>query len=479
MRVSPRRQLPLYIACMVAASAPSIVRADEPVAAGEPRLMNETAEATTVVDAFDKGNPFDLHLTLGFRQSWRSASIRRETALFQPGLSTGNFTARTENVASYSQATSILDVGADIGLWKDLALVFRLPLILSDTRELKALDGSDQNPERLQDPSGDQLFRVPFKSPPRSGVDWLSVGLNYAIFNQRRDQTKPTWVVGLEGRFAIGPRLSACNDDAPVKCPDPVNPSLSRDPGISRGMHGLVLHTTFSRRYGYIEPYAGFRMLAEFARQSSDFGATNDLKGALLNHPPLVGTFTIGTEAIPWENREKFQRVVADLKFSGSYHSPGREYSELYDALGSSQARSLRNPNPGGYTLGASGSVVDPNAEKVYFTGITDQQEYGSFRAATSVTVQAGEYVKFVAGLGVTYAQSHLITTADACNPDFKGDRGAAGPCVASSGPGGRSQEVTGIPNPNHRQVIDLPGRRFSADDSTIVDLWINGVVMF
>jgi len=38
---------------------------------------------------------------------------------------------------------------------------------------------------------------------------------------------------------------------------------------------------------------------------------------------------------------------------------------------------------------------------------------------------------------------------------------------------------ATGIPNPNHRPVIDLPGRRFSADDTTLVDLWLSGVVMF
>jgi hypothetical protein len=285
--------------------------------------------------------------------------------------------------------------------------------------------------------------------------------------------------VGLEGRFAVGPRLHACNEDAPVKCPDPVNPTLNRDPGISRGMHALAIHTTFSRRYGYVEPYSSFRLQAEFPQSNSDFGATNDLRGALLNHPPLIGTFSVGTEVIPWENREKFQRVVGDLRFSGSYHSPGREYSELFDALGSSSARSLRAANPGGYVLGGSGSVVDPNAPKVYFTGITDQQAYGSFRASTQITVQAGQYVKFIAGLGVTYMQSHLITSADACNPGTKNDVGAAGPCHSLGNAAGGQATPTGIPNPNHRQVIDLPGRRFSVDDSTIVDLWLNGVVMF
>ena len=461
-------------------------RADEPVAASEPRLMSETAEVTSVVDAFDKDDPFDIHLTLGFQQTWKHADIRRETTLDQPGLSTGGFVARTENIASYSQSISTLNLGMDVGLFHDLALVFRLPVILSDSRELTDLNGSSNpsNAGRLQDTNGQPLFSVPFKSPTRSGVDWFSAALNWAIMNQQRDETKPTWVLGVEGRFGIGPSLHACNENAPngIKCPDPSNPLVDRkDPGISRGMNAIAAHTIFSRRYGYVEPYAGFRMLAEFAQSRSDFGATNELKGSLSNHPPLVGTFTMGMEVIPWERREQFQRLVADFRFRGSYMSPGREYSELFDALGASSAGTLRSPNPVGYHLDPVGgvkSVRDPDQGNVYFRGITDQQAYGSFGASGSVTWQAGEYVKFTAGLGITYNQSHLVSSADSCNPDFKSsqDISASGPCRVSSG---GAQTVTGIPNPNHRDVIDLPGRRFSVDDTTIVDLWLNGVVMF
>jgi hypothetical protein len=38
---------------------------------------------------------------------------------------------------------------------------------------------------------------------------------------------------------------------------------------------------------------------------------------------------------------------------------------------------------------------------------------------------------------------------------------------------------VSGIPNPNYRAVIDSPGRRFSIDDTTVISLWVAGVVMF
>lgn len=471
MPVSGRRLGSTLLCAAIFVAAPA--RADEPVAAKEPRLLRETGENTTVIDAFDGDDPFDANLLLTYRQMWKNASIRRESALQQPGLATGGFVPANENVASYSQSTSIIEVGADVGIFRDLALSLRLPIIVADTRELSGLDGSERNPQRLQDPTGAQLFNVPFKSPTRSGIDWFSVALNYAVFNQQRDDTKPTWVVGAEGRFAIGPRLHACNDDAAVECPDTVTPSINRDPGISRGMNTIVAHTVFSHRYGYVEPYLGFRFLVDLPQSNSDFGAANDIRGSLQSRPPLIGTFTVGMEVFPWENREQFQRLAFDFKVRGSYHSPGRDYSELFDALGTSQAASLRTPNPAAYRSdGSTGSVVDPGSTRVFFTGITDQTAFGSFGGSAGLTFQAGEYVKFTLGLGLTYLQSHLITAADACNPDFRGDIGTSGPCRGTAGP-------TGIPNPNHRPVIDLPGRRFSVDDTTIVDLWVSGVVMF
>jgi hypothetical protein len=374
----------------------------------------------------------------------------------------------------------VLDLGAEVGLYHDLALVLRLPIIISDSRELADLNGSAANPQRLQDGAGGQLFTVPFKSPTRSGFDWFSVGLAYAIFNQRRDSSKPTWVIGADWRTAIGPRLHACNDGAAVKCPDPATPTNSRDPGISRGMNGVVAHTTFSKRIGYVEPYVGIKGLLELPQSNSDFGATNDLKGNLLVRPPIVGTVMTGLEVVPWENRESFQKIAVDVRALGSYHSPGRDYTELFDALGSSQAGTLRQANPAQFKLGTDGrtSVADQDPTKrVFFSGITDQEAYGTFGGSASITWQAGEYVKFSAGGGFTYVQPHVITASDACNPDFRGDLGASGPCRSQPGQG--QQVVTGIPNPNYRAVIDSPGRRFVVDDGTIIDLFVTGVVMF
>jgi hypothetical protein len=212
---------------------------------------------------------------------------------------------------------------------------------------------------------------------------------------------------------------------------------------------------------------------ADFPNSSSDFGKWNPAQD-LDRTPPLQGSFALGLEVIPYEAREQFQRLTADFRFKGTYHSPGRDYSELFDALGASQATSLRTPNPASYYISpATGkSVVDPSSENVYFSGITEVAAYGSFTLSTSATWQAGEYIKFTLGAGFTYAQSHLITTADVCTPNGNTSLGAAGPCVSNG-------VVQGVPNPDHRDIIDLPGHRFSVDDTTIVDLYAMGIVMF
>jgi hypothetical protein len=485
-------------------------RADEPRKVTEPRVLKEPAEVTQVVDAFDDDDPFDLHLTLGYQHTWKSANILRESFINQPGLATGGFTASTMNVAKYTETTSRLNTRADIGVFKDIALVVRVPIILSNDRKLEGLDGSDDvQPVVLQGAPGEQLFSLPFKSPTRSGVEYLAVGVDLGIMNQFRDRTKPTWIVGLEGRFSVSEPMHPCTESTnglnqagpQKKCAHPSDINRNgRDgefidngrslegsfkggqkPGVSRGVTGLELHTMLSKRIKYIEPYGGFRALFEFQNENSEYGQT-DFEGSLVNHPPLEGSMILGMYVIPWEVRDAFQRVSIDFRFTGTYRSEGRDYSELFDALGSSDALSLRHPNFASYRgidppVNNNYSEVDPNSQRVYFSGLTDVQQHGIYKFSTEFTWQAGEYVKFALGGGYTIVQSHLISFDQPCNPDIDNKRLAtAGPCKSTAGDQVRA---TGKPNPNYRPTINIPGRRFLVDDSHAFDAWINATVMF
>ncbi len=483
-------------------------RADEPMKVGEPRVMSEPGEVTDVVDAFDGDDVFDLHLTLGYQYSTRSAHIRRESAInsaANPGLSSGDFTSSEMNVATYDETTSRLNTRADIGLYHDIALYLRMPIILSNDRKLSDLNGSAavQNITAMGGPADPgPLFTLPFNAPQRSGIEYLALGFDFAFMNQFRDRTKPTWMAGFEARFGLGEPLHACNADiAALQCAnftdvnrsgkagdapgieEGVFSSGSGSPGVSRGTTGLELHSFISRRIKYIEPYAGFRTLFEFPQDKSDFGAT-DLKGSLVNHPPLQGWVYAGLQIIPWEQREQFQRVTFDGRVGASYRSEGRDYSELFDALGSSTAPSIRRPTYATYKLDPAAndgsSVADQSSQHVYFTGITDVAAYMGWQAAVSVTWQAGEYIKFTAGGVYTREQGHIITADQPCNPDFNNDIGASGPCRNEKVVGtSKTINQTGIPNPNYRPTIDAVGRRFKTEDSNLWDAFVMGIVMF
>jgi hypothetical protein len=481
-----------------------VARADEPRTSTEPRVMMEPGWVVDVVDAFDDGDPFDVNVSLGFQYLTKSARILRESTIARPGLTTGGFTARTMNVADFSESTSKLVPRVDIGVYKDLAIHVSLPIILNNARSLKPISGSDQAPTGRIAPAlagapGEKLFNLPFTSPDRSGLEHIAVGLDVNIFNQARDRTKPTWLFGFEGRFSVGTPMHACNPNkarGEVECADPgdinrdgrrqgefeANSVEPRSPGITRGTNAIELHTLLSKRVKYLEPYGGFSALFEFQNSSSDYGVT-DVEASLVNHPPLVGTMTLGLMVHPYENREKWSRVTIDLRFQGEYHSEGRDYSELFDALGSSRVGSLRQPQWAGYRTnpdcptggaGCPPSIVDTGSQKTYFTGLTDVHAYGSYRGSISAMWQASEFVRFHFGVGYRHDQAHGITVDQTCNPDIKNDLGRSGPCSTNNG-----NTSTGIPNPNYRASINAVGRRYAVDSSNTFDIFASGVVMF
>jgi hypothetical protein len=487
---------------LLAAAAPAA--ADEPRSATEPRVMMEPGYVVDVIDAFDdNGDPFDLNLSLAFGYSSKSARITRETTAFQPGLSTGNFTAHTLNVADYSATTTRLVPRVDIGIYHDLALHVSLPIILNYAQNLKGVSGEGANSPALAGAPGEgALFKLPFTAPTRSGLEYLEAGLDVDIFNQARDQTKPTWLFGFAGRFGIGTPMHACNNNPPagqVKCADPgdINRNgqsdqrtfmgapvgdaqsvAQRTPGVTRGTIAMDVHTLLSKRVKYVEPYGGFSALFEVPEGDSDYHVS-DFQSTLVNHPPLVGTMIAGLMIHPWENREKYSRITLDFRFQGEYHSEGRDYSELFDALGSSSAPSIRQPQWSAYTAGKGGtSVVDLTSPRDYFSGLADVQAYGAARGSIALLWQASELIRFQVGAGYRHDEGHGISNDQPCNPDNKSDIDKSGPCH-SGDPKSFNLTPTGTPNPNYRPTINSVGRRFFVDASNTFDMFASISLMF
>ena len=254
-------------------------------------------------------------------------------------------------------------------------------------------------------------------------------------------------------------------------------PEQSRKAGVSRGTTGLELHGVISRRFGQLEPYLGLGALFELPSSSSDFGPDRPWKRGIGTRANV----SLGAEIMPWEVAEQFQRLSLDLRFTGTYRGAGRDYSELFDALGSSRAASYRRPSFAGYLPGddPSGppSVIDPDSERVFPSGISNVEAHGAYAFRVLARWQAGRYVHFDLGAGWALTQAHVITQGAPCDASRSVELGRAGPCRGVSPEG--EPVALGAPDPSYRPETEQTGHRFIVGTASTVDAWVGATVMF
>lgn len=402
-------------------------------------LLLEPTEYTDVIDAFDgPDDPIDFNVRLSFARSQENASISRER---NPA---GAFAVDSVHVADYQSVRSELVLSADVGLYKDLMLYGALPLVFSDTRELRLPESARcdspacQHRARtvetvLNDAPPESDASPVFQPSPlaaartRSGVPAVDIGLAWGIMNQYRQPGMPTWVVLVEGRFSIGSPMKACL--AGSAC----------DPGKSRGTTRMLLGTRWSYRYRIVEPYLGLDHAFEWASGADEaFEPSGDgLYFADTSLPSVTG-LTIGGTIVPWEHRGRFQQFSIDLRGRAEYVSAGRDYTPLFDVLGASGNPYLSAP------------IEPEGGTPVAFNGLTQVDSYAKLALDIALAMQAARYVRFRVDLVVSHATQHLLTGAAACTSAGRDSAGAADQC-------GDKQ-----PNALYRSVIDLPGQRFA-----------------
>ncbi len=489
----------LAVGALVGAGATQ-ARADD----SQLRLMRDPTSYTDVIDAFDDGDPFDLNAHIGYSRTLDRGTLQREYT------DPDSYARKRTSIADSEQVTSQLMFGLDVGLYKDLMAFVRMPLILSDARSLSLPGGkSEADVNRAGGPLTDpfdygggsgQLFSVPFKSPTRAGFDYIGIGGAWAILNQQRQSWHPTWIVMIEGRRAIGTPLrpcqqvrgkAVCGNQAPGGedidgdgKPDGTNAGFhNSSAGSSKGLSGVAFETRLSRRYRYVEPYAGIGVLIQWASTASKyFNPAGKLEGLLNTMPSQQATATLGSAIIPWENRGAHQRFALDLRMTTTYLSQGRDYSALYDALGTSKHAELARPNFEGVQsvdpdAGPISRCVDSNATdcytgaKVPFYGLTDIQARLKYGLRIGIEMQAAEYIRFGLGTGLSWVTNYAITSSDPCNPNVTDARRSESYRGNSCG--------GGIVNPSHRPGIDLPGRRFWMTGEMLVDLYATATAQF
>ena len=286
---------------------------------------------------------------------------------------------------------------------------------------------------------------------------------------QERDNTKPDWLIFAEGRFGVGDIMKAsCSMDSVPGYPDTTsNVACTNKGGVSRGLNELAVGTRLSRRFGVLDPYFGFEALIGWPKDGTPFLTTGNRETKINTMPPVVGTIDFGMEIVPYENPERHIKLAIDIGGTAKYHSEGREYSPLFDALGSSP-----------YLLHGDSSDFDgdgnndlTNAEAAKYGGMTDVENYSTFTGKLSFMVQPAKYVKFVIGTILGHESQHFITKTDQCT---------SGNLLETTDPStGDPITICQTPNSDHRPAIDSPGTRFRAEQTFIWTFFVNVSAMF
>jgi hypothetical protein len=429
------------------------------------------AEVTRVVSALDDDDSFDFNLTASWLHEAKSALIKRES---ESGAASGIEVLRD---LKYAETRDVLNLRADFGILWDVGLHVEAPLVLADSNSLSFDQGvGPTNSTLLRDgilpgyggPSWglDAPHNRPFsgasnqvfQSPTRSGFENLGLGITWAVFNQRRDDTKPTWTLGFDAKLDVFKDMRF----------DPSNPTANEATGL--GYHQLIWSTWVSKRFRHFDPYFGAYYMLPIRTNGSIFQDYNPATQTSVNPQQQAGA-TVGVEEIAWENPRGDQRVTIEARGHAEQHFAGRGYSELWEPLSGSPGCSVA---AGAATPCRAGidqvEVIDPtnpqgNPEASPYPGVSDIDAYSTFGGDLGLNIQVGKYVRFRGLFGLAVDTPHFITDASAG--------------VDTNHNGAVNSFDKSEANPTYRESIDLPGRRFRVEETEIWSLLFEGSIMF
>ena len=499
-RSSPRCALPhlalalVGLVAIVLGAAPA--RADESTAGGERTSAKKVpwlqAEITQVATALEEDKPVEAFLSISYEYFAKRAAIKREWELSSTTNGVGTF-----KDLRYKQDRHTIRLRGEIGFLWDLSFHVETPIVVSDQRSLgfdQSLGGScvypqdvpagsDEKPSCVNELNsatlrdgivpgsfgtlnsahgfdaqrGGQMFQggdpTMFRGPKRAGLESLNLGLDWALLAQRKDDTKPTWVVSAEFRLSLGTpmRFNRGAFDA--------SGSYTGGTSVTSGVHYVKLGTTISKRWSLVEPYAMYYWIYPMAVRDSS-GFKNYGAGQKGWKPQQHAGTQFGFELIPWENRPAHQKISIDVRVIVDAHFQGRGYSEIWELLSTSPALV-----PQAQPSGVNGEVL---MKPESYPGITDIENYFSYGGQLGLVVRAGRYLKFRGFFGVQGAQKHFITFADAGKDlDNSGKVEQSGAQAAA--------EV----NPAHRPLIDFVGRRYVVDETTMYTVLLQAEAVF
>jgi hypothetical protein len=408
------------------------------------------AELTHVASSAEPNKPFELDLSIRWERQEKRATITREYAQ----TSAQGFT----NVIDAEQlrlddVKNLIIPRLAVGLYQDLEFHAEVPYVLADEDAWRYASGvptnfADTIGQNTLTPNGTPCATTPCALFPVQGgttvykggvAGDIKAGLAWGIFSDRKDDTKPFWLVGLDVTFPSAklydPALGRdSNWLSPYAVPSRVGP-------VGEKIWKYDMYTALSRRMGAFDPYFKAHVVAMqkssstysnclHAAEATAAGQATSVAVANCALPqwqnqaaaklPFVAGLTAGAELIPYEDAVAGQKISIDLRVITDYTSSSRWYNELTDATG-----------------------------KLLAT-----EAYLTMTAQLGLNFRASDYVSLQTTASLGTSSPHYIT-----------GEGLGGSGTAQ--------------NPNYDWRWDAPGRRFRVTDVALFNLMVAGVLQF
>ncbi len=404
---------------------------------------SRAAEITRVLSAADPDNPFDIDIALTYRHATSKAKITREA------LDPASGQVVDANELAYTRTVDLPVARLAVGLYHDLELHAELPWVLGDNRAYKYASGVDNSNSVIYNEAYDASGvacpggpgSCPIFVPGQTAYHGktfgdLMVGVAWGILSERRDDTKPTWVIGLDVTFPTASRY------------DPSTAPLSYDKSSPAAVGERIwrydLWTALSRQFGSVDPYV--RLHASLPSLSGTTYSNCDSAAALAANrppqpqmdanapancaawgaaagaqPPKVLGLEFGTELVAYDNRRDSQRLAFDLRVGAEWTSASRWYDELTDMTGK----------------------------------LEHSDSFATLRGLAGAYFRASSAVQLKLWADFRWQSDHYISGESL------------------------SGATTTAPNPNYDWRYDTVGRRFRVSDATVLDLGATFLLSF
>jgi hypothetical protein len=396
------------------------------------------AELTRIASSFEDDDPFGMFLDVAFERTQLKSKIVREHHQ--------NGTVEDVSELWFTEVDSRLNLDLHLGLWQDLEFRYRLPVVFAKDRRLGYARGTDESNSTITNQCveadgqlvngncpdnpvgrGEPIFGVPHTAF-RGGLGNMSFGLAYAIFNQRKDPTKPTWVVSVDYEAPTAQKL------------DPTSLTAPNDRGaIGDRIHKYTFATSFSRRTGAADPYfrahytlpirgPGYYSNCEhpdpnYMSVPGNCGIGPWPRAVTGIRPPHLAGVAVGSEFNAYDQPSTQQKFALDVRLLGNYVSQGRYYNELSDALA-----------------------------KLLYT-----EDHLQLGGQFGLVAYAADFFRLTTSASLLYNTEHTLT-AEQIGQDVDGDG-----MVSLA----RTEEL----NPNFDYRVDMVSRRLRASESHIFRL--------